>query len=276
VSRRIFDHTEFAAAKLAASRGRSVSVCIPARNEAETIGPIVSSVLRNFSAAHGGVDLVDEVIVVDDSSTDSTAARAEEAGAKVARTSGRQTGKGEAMTRAVEASFGDVILFLDGDVDPFPSHFVPGLLGPALTMEVALVKPSYMRPLNGVPNEGGRVTELAARPIISLLFPDLSEIRQPLAGETATARTVLEKVRLASGYGVEMALLLDVASLFGPESIVQVDLGMRSHRNRTLRDLRPQSVDVLRAALERGVPVIGGDRRGEIRSPERRNRLDPQ
>jgi glucosyl-3-phosphoglycerate synthase len=92
---------------------------------------------------------------------------------------------------------------------------------------------------------------LAARPIISLLFPDLVDVRQPLAGESAAPRAVLEKVRLASGYEVEIALLIDVASLFGADSIAQVDLGVRSHRNRPLSELRPQAVEVLRAALER-------------------------
>jgi glucosyl-3-phosphoglycerate synthase len=246
----IFDHTEFVAGRLAEDRQRSVSVCIPARNEAATIGPIVRSVLRNFGAQHGGVDLVDEVLVVNDGSSDQTAAVARDAGAKVVD-SGGSGGKGEAMTVAIEASFGEVIVFLDGDVDPFPPHFVPGLLGPVLGMEAALVKPSYVRPLNGVPNEGGRVNELAARPIIGLLFPELAHIRQPLAGETAIPRTVLEKVRLASGYEVEIALLIDVASTFGADSIAQVDLGIRAHRNRPLADLRLQATEVLRAALER-------------------------
>jgi glucosyl-3-phosphoglycerate synthase len=246
----IFDHTDFVASRLAEDRQRSVSVCIPARNEEATIGQIVSSVLRNFGAGQGGADLVDEVLVVNDGSSDSTAAVARKAGATVVD-SGGSGGKGEAMKVAIEASFGEVIVFLDGDVDPFPPHFVPGLLGPVLTADAALVKPSYVRPLNGVPNEGGRVTELAARPIIGLLFPELAHIRQPLAGETAIPRTVLEKVRLASGYEVEIALLIDVASVFGAESIAQVDLGVRSHRNRPLADLSPQATEVLTAALER-------------------------
>jgi glucosyl-3-phosphoglycerate synthase len=124
-------------------------------------------------------------------------------------------------------------------------------LGPVLTDDFALVKATYSRPLNGVPGEGGRVNELVARPIISLLFPELAGIRQPLAGETAAPRTVLEKVRLAPSYGVEMALLIDVASMFGATSIAQVELGERVHRNRPLAQLTPQATEVLRVALER-------------------------
>jgi glucosyl-3-phosphoglycerate synthase len=248
---RNFEHTDFTAEALAAGRQRSVSVCIPARNESATIGPIVATILSHFVRSAGGVDLVDEVVVIDDGSNDATAEVAQRAGAKVVAANGGAGGKGEAMTLAVQASDGDVVLFLDGDVDPFPAHFVTGLLGPVLVDDASLVKASYMRPLNGVPGEGGRVNELVARPIISLLYPELAWIRQPLAGETAIPRTVLDKVRLAPGYGVEIALLIDVASLFGADSIAQVDLGVRTHRNRPLAELRPQAADVLRVALER-------------------------
>jgi glucosyl-3-phosphoglycerate synthase len=246
-----FHHTDFGARALATGRQLSVSVCIPARNEAATVGAIVRSVNAHFVAQAGGVDLVDEVVVVDDGSTDATAEIASTAGARVVQVSGAGGGKGEAMQLAIQSSSGDLIVFLDGDVDPFPAHFVSGLLGPVLTGDFALVKATYSRPLNGVQGEGGRVNELAARPIISLLYPELAGIRQPLAGETAAPRTVLEKVRLAPAYGVELALLIDVASMFGAASIAQVELGERSHRNRPLADLGPQATDVLRVALER-------------------------
>lgn len=256
--RRVYNHQEFDPGKLAAIRRRSVSVCIPARNEEGTVGAIVRSVRDRFMAEAGGVDLVDEIVVVDDGSSDRTAEIAERAGARIARDEHSRGGKGEAMRLAVQASSGELIVFLDGDVDPFPPHFVPGLLGPVLTDEdIALVKASYLRPLNGVPGEGGRVNDLVARPVISLLFPELSDVRQPLAGETAVPRAVLEKVQLAPAYGVEIALLIDVASSFGSHSIAQVDLGARTHRNRPLAELRPQATDVLRVALERaGIPVI--------------------
>jgi glucosyl-3-phosphoglycerate synthase len=250
-----FHHTDFSPETLAAGRQLSVSVCIPARNEAATIGAIVQSVRTHFSAQAGGVDLVDEIVVVDDGSTDQTAEIADRAGATVVQVIGGG-GKGEAMRYALQSSTGDVVVFLDGDVEPFPSHFVTGLLGPVLTDDFALVKATYSRPLNGVPGEGGRVNELVARPIISLLYPELSGVRQPLAGETAAPRTVLEKVRLAPAYGVELALLIDVASMFGAASIAQVEMGERVHRNRPLSELTPQAADVLRVALERrGLPL---------------------
>jgi glucosyl-3-phosphoglycerate synthase len=156
------------------------------------------------------------------------------------------------MAAALEESEGDLLVYLDADVTNFSPHFVTGLLGPLLTEEsTTLVKGFYERPLHGAPGGGGRVTELVARPAIDLLFPELSGIHQPLAGETAAPRWVLEKCGLADGYAVELALLIDVATRFGVETIAQVDLGVRVHRNRPLSELRPQAVDVLRAALDR-------------------------
>ena len=250
-------HGDFDAAALAAGRaGRTVAVCVPARNEAATVGAIVAEVGRALTRAGGGVDLVDDVVVVDDGSSDATAALARGAGARVvtARTAGG--GKGEAMAVAVAETDAEVLVFLDADVTNFAPHFVTGLLGPLLgaapgAPEVALVKGYYDRPLHGVRGEGGRVTELVARPVIDLLFPHLSGIRQPLAGETAVPRTVVDKTGLAPGYGVELGLLIDVAEHFGVEQVVQVDLGVRVHRNRPLAELRPQATDVLGTALRR-------------------------
>jgi glucosyl-3-phosphoglycerate synthase len=250
-------HRHFDAASLAAARaGRRVAVCIPARDEAGTVGAVVAGVCLALTAAGGGVDLVEEIVVVDDGSRDDTAGVARRAGARVVRApAGR--GKGEAMMLGVEASDTELLVFLDADVTNFGPHFVTGLLGPLLTdwgpgqPDVALVKGYYERPLHGEPAAGGRVTELVARPVIDLLFPHLSGVRQPLAGETAAPRTVLDKTGLAPGYGVELGLLIDVAERFGVEQVVQVDLGVRVHRNRPLSELRPQATDVLRAALGR-------------------------
>ena len=156
------------------------------------------------------------------------------------------------MAAGLEASAGDLVVFLDADVENTSAAFVAGLLGPLLVEEdVALVKGYYTRPLHGSPTGGGRVTELMARPLVDVLFPHLEGVRQPLAGETAAPRSVLEKVDLAPGYGVELALLVDVAARYGVTSVAQVDLGVRVHRNRPIEELRPQAVDVLRAALER-------------------------
>jgi glucosyl-3-phosphoglycerate synthase len=249
------DHAVDAAELASLRRGRRISVCIPARDEAPTVGAIVGAIVRELTADGGGVPLVSEVVVADDGSTDRTGELARAAGAQVvtrasvARAAG---GKGQAMRSALEASSGDLIVFVDADVTNFGPHFVTGLLGPLLADDsLALVKGFYERPLHGVPGGGGRVTELVARPLIDLLFPHLSTIKQPLAGETAAPRSVLEKCGLADGYAVELALLIDVAARFGTEAIAQVDLGVREHRNRPLDELRPQATDVLRAALAR-------------------------
>ena len=231
---------------------RRISVCIPARNESATIGPIVHSIVSNLTAASDGPSLVDEVMVIDDGSDDRTAELASRSGARVIANEESGAGKGQAMRTALKSAEGDLIVFVDADITNFGPHFVTGLLGPLLADDsVTLVKGYYRRPLHGAPGGGGRVTELVAKPIIELLFPHLASIQQPLAGETAAPRWVLEKCGLADGYAVELALLVDAASRFGVETIAQVDLGVRVHRNRPLGELRPQATDILRASLAR-------------------------
>jgi len=255
---RNFHHRDFAVPALVAARGgRRVAVCLPARDEAATVGGIVAGVRASLTRSGGGADLVDDIVVVDDGSIDDTAAVARRAGARVVAARAVGGGKGQAMAVALDETDAELLVFLDADVRNFGPHFVTGLLGPLLEdrgpgrPDVALVKGFYERPLHGEPSAGGRVTELVARPVIDLLFPHLSGVRQPLAGETAVPRTVLEKTGLAPGYGVELALLIDVAERFGVDQVVQVDLGVRIHRNRPLAELRPQATDVLQAALRR-------------------------
>ncbi len=253
-----FHHGDFPSGPVLEAKvrmGRTVSVCIPARDEGSTVGSVVRAVTQPFVTAHGGDGLVDEVIVLDDGSADDTAAQASQGGAVVVPGPGGPGGKGHAMAAALTASTGDIVVFLDADVANTAPAFITGLLGPLLTTDhVALVKGFYTRPLNGEPTGGGRVTELVARPVLELLFPELAWVRQPLAGETAAHRWVFEKVGFADGYGVEVGLLIDVARQLGPDRLAQVDLGERVHRNRPLHQLRPQAVDVLRAALERTDP----------------------
>ncbi|MGP8059838.1 MAG: glucosyl-3-phosphoglycerate synthase [Acidimicrobiales bacterium] len=251
-----FDRSAFSTEGLMAVKGtRTVSVCVPARNEAATVGSVVAAVARPHLAAAGGSGLVDEVLVVDDGSVDETGARARAAGARVLRRS-EDPGKGQAMRAALEAAVGDLVVFLDADVVDTTESFVTGLVGPLLVRDdLALVKGCYERPFGDSPTGGGRVTELVARPLLELCFAELAEVRQPLAGETAAPRWVLDKVGLSDGYGVEFGLLVDVAARFGTSAIAQVDLGTRTHRNRPLDELRPQAVEVLRAGLTRaGVP----------------------
>ncbi len=238
---------------LAEAKGeRSVAVCIPARNEAATVGPIVESIVASLTGRRGGAPLIDDVVVVDDRSEDGTAELARRAGARVVGSDAPSGGKGQAMRSALIATDAGLIAFVDGDVTNFGPHFVTRLLEPLLVDDsVALVKGYYRRPLHGSPEGGGRVTELMARPVIDLLFPHLASIEQPLAGETAAPRWVLEKCGLADGYAVELALLIDVASAYGVDAIAQVDLGVRVHRNRPLSELRPQATDILAGALSR-------------------------
>jgi glucosyl-3-phosphoglycerate synthase len=257
VSVRRFDRHDFSVAGLLAAKAeRTVSVCIPARDEARTVGRVVRAVLEPHGPVPGGSGLVDEVVVVDDRSADATAEVAAQAGARVLR-QGEGRGKGDAMRAGLEAALGEFVVFLDADVENTDGSFVTGLLGPLLVAEgVTLVKGTYDRPLGEQPTGGGRVTELVARPLLQLLFPELTEIRQPLAGETAGPRWALEKLTFDPDYGVELGLLIDAATRFGVGSIAQVDLGVRIHRNRPLAELRPQAVEVLRAGLSRaGLPL---------------------
>lgn len=223
---------------------QSIAVIIPAQNEAATIGAVLDAVQRSALT-------VDELLVVDDHSNDDTAAIARHHGARVEVLHG-QSGKGEAMAAGLNATTSDLVAFLDADVLNTSPDFVPRLVQPLLERsDIQLVKGYYVRPLYNMPTGGGRVNELAARPILSLLFPGLGEIRQPLAGESAARRDALSAITLEAAYGVEIALLIDTAQKFGVRSLAQVDLGVRHHRNRPLDELRPMAVDVLGAALLR-------------------------
>ena len=222
----------------------SVAVVIPARNEADTLASVLEATLVHD-------ELIDELIVVDDHSEDATSSEALTHGAKVVEHLG-PTGKGAAMAAGVAASSSELIVFLDADVMNTSSEYVARLLQPLLERpEIQLVKGFYERPLFDLPTGGGRVNDLTARPILSLLFPGLDEVRQPLAGETALRRSVFDQVTLESGYGVEIALLIDVARRYGFAALGQVDLGVRRHRNRSLDELRPMAAEILRVAMSR-------------------------
>lgn len=244
----VFDHRRFAAhALVGAKGGRRVSVCLPAHDEAATVGPIVDAIRAGLGDR---VPLVDEVLVVDDGSSDPTAAVAAAAGARVVPGTGG--GKGGAMWTGLLEAEGDVVVFCDADLRDFGPRFVVGLLGPLLTGDDhGFVKGCYDRPFRGQPGQGGRVTELVAKPLLRTLFPALASVLQPLGGECAGRRGVLEQVPFVEGYGVDIGLVLDVCGRFGPSSMVQVDLGRRVHRNRSLEELGPQAEAVLRTALAR-------------------------
>jgi glucosyl-3-phosphoglycerate synthase len=235
----------YALERVSALKGNAtVAVIVPAKDEATTIGSVIDMVQVHDH-------LVDELIVVNDHSSDDTATVADHHGARVVHLQGRG-GKGSAMTAGFQSSSSDIVVFLDADVLNTTADYVARLIQPLLERPgTQLVKGFYERPLHNMPTGGGRVNELTARPALSLLFPGLGEIRQPLAGETAVRRGALDAITLEPDYRVEIALLIDCAELFGVRSLAQVDLGIRRHRNRPLEELRPMAVDVLRAALER-------------------------
>ena len=253
---RTFHHAQFDARALAdAKAGRTVSVCLPARNEATTVGSIVAAIRSDLVEA---VPLVDEILVVDDHSDDATPDVAATAGARVITAAdvlpehGNGHGKGAALWRSLYESDGDVVVWCDADLVDFQAGFVVGLLGPLLTRsDVDFVKGFYDRPSTEPNDRGGRVTELVARPVLALLFPQLTSIVQPLGGEYAGRRELLEQLPFVEGYGVDVALLIDIAREFGTDVIAQVDLGTRSHRNRPLDELSPQATAILQTVLAR-------------------------
>jgi glucosyl-3-phosphoglycerate synthase len=257
-----WSHRDFDAAALAAdkrARGLTVSVVIPARDEEATVGRVAATFVDGLQRAVG---LVDEVLVVDAGSSDRTAEVARAAGAEVVRQdevlpeAGTAVGKGEALWKGLAATSGDLVCFVDADIRDVGPRFVVGLLGPLLaSTEVGYVKATYDRPLDlgGElrPDGGGRVTELLARPLIAAFWPELNWLTQPLSGEYAGRRSLLETLPFVRGYGVELAHLVDVLAAHGPDAIAQVDLGRRVHVHQPLDALGRMSAEILHVAVDR-------------------------
>ena len=261
-----FHHAEFPADRLRAERVETVSVCVPAREEAATIAGVVAPLVALRQAG-----VVDQVVVLDDDSRDGTGAIAASLGAEVLRPAallpgfGPVLGKGDAMWRALSVLTGDLVCFVDGDSEDFGAHFATGLLGPLICVPgVQFVKGFYRRPFKSAvdqitPTGGGRVTELTARPLLAAFYPELADIRQPLAGEFAARRELLEQMAFCTGYAVEIGLLLDVhaasasasASGIRIDAIAQVDLDVRQNRHRSIADLAPMAAAVLAAVTSR-------------------------
>ncbi|WP_035798781.1 glucosyl-3-phosphoglycerate synthase [Kitasatospora mediocidica] len=255
------------AAKRAAGRAGTVSVVLPALDEESTVGEIVTVIRRELMER---LPLVDELVVVDSGSRDRTAEVAAAAGARVVHRDAilprlpAVPGKGEVLWRSLLVTSGEIVCFVDADLREFDPAFVSGIVGPLLTdPAIQLVKAMYDRPLalpmsgsaagEGAvdPTGGGRVTELVARPLLNLHWPQLAGFVQPLGGEYAARRSLLERLHFPTGYGVELGLLVDALELAGLDALAQVDVGVRHHRHQDGQALGRMAATIYRTALER-------------------------
>ncbi|MEV5435014.1 glucosyl-3-phosphoglycerate synthase [Streptomyces sp. NPDC052682] len=232
--------------------GQSVSVVLPALNEEETVGDIVAIIRHDLMQQ---VPLVDEIVVVDSGSTDRTSQVAAAAGATVVHRDRilprvpTVPGKGEVLWRSLLVTRGDIVCFVDADLREFSSDFVSGIVGPLLTdPDVHLVKAMYDRPLGSAAGQGGRVTELMARPLLNMHWPQLAGFVQPLGGEYAARRSLLEQLPFPVGYGVELGMLVDALHLVGLDALAQVDVGVRKHRHQDGQALGRMAAAIYRTA----------------------------
>jgi glucosyl-3-phosphoglycerate synthase len=265
---RSFHHSRYDAELLRSSTTR-ISVCLPARNCAATVGAIVDALTTMREQG-----LIDQIVVIDGDSSDATVAIATAAGASVygeadlLPDSGPVLGKGDAMWRALSVLEGDIVCFLDADLEYFPAHYVTGLVGPLLeNEEVEFVKAFYRRPFRvgemTVADGGGRVNHLLARPALATFYPQLAGFDQPLAGEIAARRALLERIPFTTGYGVEVAMLLDAFGEVGLDGMAQVDLDVHHNSHQPLLALSGMAYEIL------GVIAARLEREGRLRG------LDP-
>ena len=240
-------------------QGVTISLCIPTLNEEKTIGKEIVIFKSELMSRY---PLIDEIAVIDSGSTDKTEEVAASFGADVYQASeilpqvGAKKGKGENLWKAIYQLKGDIIVYVDADIKNIHPRFVYGLVAPLVYRpEIKYVKAFYERPLafsSGVrPTGGGRVTEILIRPLFSLFFPELSAIIQPLSGEYAVRREVLQEIPFPIGYGVETSHLIDVYHKWGLGAFAQTDLDQRVHRNQSTRDLGKMSFGILQTFLSR-------------------------
>ena len=245
--------------ELKRKQGVTISLGLPALNEEETVGSVIRVIKQKLFDA---VPLLDELVLIDSGSTDDTVKIAKDFGIpvyvheEILPQHGSYAGKGEALWKSLFVLEGDIIAWVDTDIRNFNPGFVYGLLGPLLREpEIQYVKGFYRRPIKIegklVSEGGGRVTELTIRPLFNLFYPELSGMIQPLAGEYAGRRSVLERVPFFTGYGVETGLLIDLFNEFGLKAIAQVDLEERVHRNQPLPSLSQMAFAILQVVMQR-------------------------
>lgn len=261
-ARRSYGAGEFPLERLLAAKRESIALVLPAREVAATIGPIAAVAVSLRDAG-----LLDELLVIDAGSQDASARVAARAGVRVVQEDeiepglGPARGKGDAMWRALSVTESEIVAYADADTEDFGEHFLTGLLGPLVCdPAVALVKGFFRRPFREgatlLADGGGRVTELMARPLLNLHAPELAVFDQPLAGEVAARRELLERIPFATGYGVEIAMLIDAWRIVGLDGLAQVDLGVRQNHHQSLRELSAMAYAVLVAASNR---LLGSD-----------------
>jgi len=272
---RLHHHSEFPLELLLERKREPVTVVLPTREVADTIGPIVERL-------QGLGGLVDQVLVVDSASEDGTAGIAAGLGAEVHQEAdlmpqlGPVLGKGDAMYRALSVTRGELIAYIDSDTRRFSSHFATGMLGPLVTGSTRFVKGAFRRPFATaggaeLPADGGRVTELMARPLLRAFHPELAGFAQPLAGEVAARRELFDRLPYATGYAVETAMLLDAHELLGgTDGMAEVDLDVRRNRHKPLAELGPMADEVLsvvRERLQRDGRLLDAGRPVVVRQP---------
>lgn len=260
---RTFHHRDFAdisrLVELKKEQGVTISVCLPTLNVRSTVGAILR-VLRMELVER--FPLIDQLAIIDSRSTDGTlnVAKAERAEIffddEILPEVGQESGKGEALWKSIYALTGDIIVWVDSDIENFHPRFVYGLVGPLLSEPgISYVKAFYRRPLKSgevsQPEGGGRVTELLVRPALNLFYPEVAGLIQPLSGEYAGRRSVLESVPFLTGYGVETGLVIDICNRFGVDSIAQVDLEVREHHNQSLEALSKMSFGIMQGLFKR-------------------------
>ena len=262
---RSYDYRQFSDLEAMGRRkrelGLTVSAVLPCRNVADTVGGIVDEILAVNGRA-GDEPLVDQILAVDADSTDGTAEVAASRGAEVYSENelmsnyGGAHGKGDAMWRSLSVARGDLIMYVDADTKDFRPQLIYGVLGPAFYVpEVRFVKAAYRRPFKSYEtveaDGGGRVTELSAKPLFNLFYPELTGFVQPLAGEFVADKELFCSIPFLTGYAVETGIMIDVLKGVGLGAMAQVDLGTRQNRHQPLRDLSRMSYAVLRAVARR-------------------------